>query len=204
MIKTEQEDPYLAHMGWMASNVPWCTGYSPQRSREGLDLLIHKKPNDNRVTKLHPILLIDIEANMHNKRLGKEAMERAEKLNTIAPEQFGSRKKLSADLQALNTRLFYDYIFLERVPATSTFIDLVSNYNLVIHSIASLALQRVGMPKETIKCTFTTLQDRVHTCRTCFGDSTDSYGGDIWIILLKPPPQGLVQGNGAAPCIWAL
>eukprot|EP00957_Ditylum_brightwellii_P191519 14580899-Ditylum_brightwellii.AAC.1 len=69
-------------------------------------------------------------------------MEQAEKLNAIAPEQFRSRKRLSADLQVLNTWLFYDYVLLERVPATSTFIDLVSNYDLVVHSIASLALQR--------------------------------------------------------------
>eukprot|EP00957_Ditylum_brightwellii_P006660 506259-Ditylum_brightwellii.AAC.1 len=48
---------------------------------------------------------------------------------------------------------------LERKPATSTFIDLVSNYDLVVHSIAVLGLQRVGMPKEPINCTFTTLQD---------------------------------------------
>eukprot|EP00957_Ditylum_brightwellii_P172332 13119594-Ditylum_brightwellii.AAC.1 len=111
---------------------------------------------------------------------------------------------MSADLQALNTRLFYNYVLLERVPATSIFIDLVSNYDLVVHSIASLALQQVGIPKEPINCTFATLQDMVHMCRTYFGDSTDSYGGDIWAIPLKPPPQGIGQGNGAAPCIWAL
>ena len=39
---------------------------------------------------------------------GKEAMQRAEECHGIAPEQYGSRKKKAADIQALNTRLFYD------------------------------------------------------------------------------------------------
>eukprot|EP00957_Ditylum_brightwellii_P137325 10469192-Ditylum_brightwellii.AAC.1 len=44
----------------------------------------------------------------------------------------------------------------------------------------------------------------VHTVRTAYGESIELYGGDLWAIPLSPPPQGLGQGNGAAPCIWAL
>eukprot|EP00957_Ditylum_brightwellii_P097932 7458650-Ditylum_brightwellii.AAC.1 len=47
MIKTEILDPYLADINWRASNFTWCTGYSPKRYREGLDLLIYKRSNDN-------------------------------------------------------------------------------------------------------------------------------------------------------------
>jgi hypothetical protein len=131
-------------------------------------------------------------------------MKRAESCGGIAPEQYGSRRQKSADLQALNTRLYYDHILLRRIPATSVFIDLVSNYDLVVHNIASLALQRVGMPKAPILCTFATLQDMVHSVRTAYGDSLQTYGGDLWVIKIKPPPQGLGQGNGTAHCTWAL
>eukprot|EP00957_Ditylum_brightwellii_P108709 8292143-Ditylum_brightwellii.AAC.1 len=67
---------------------------------------------------------------MHSKRLGKEAMQRAEECHGISPEQYGSRKKMAANIQALNTLLFYDYVQLKRTHATSLFIDLVSNYDL--------------------------------------------------------------------------
>ena len=117
-------------------------------------------------------------------------------------EQCGSGRKHAADVQALNTKLYYDLIRMERTPATSTFIDLVSNYDLMFHSIAYLSLQRVGVPKSPIHFTLTTLQDMVHTCRTVFRDSTDSHGGKIWTIPHSPPPQGLGQGNGSDPCIW--
>eukprot|EP00957_Ditylum_brightwellii_P054264 4110314-Ditylum_brightwellii.AAC.1 len=204
MVKTEAVDPCISRINWHASNFTWCTGYLSIRFRQGTDLLIHKRAIDKWVIKMRSILLFDIDVNMHNKRLGREAMEKAEENGGIAPEQYNNRKRLSAYLQALNTRLFYNYILLEITPATSTFIDLVLNYDLVVHIIASLALQRVGMPKEPIQCTFTTLQEMVCTCRTVFGNSTSSYRGNIWVIPCKPPPQGLGQGNGAAPCIWTL
>eukprot|EP00957_Ditylum_brightwellii_P082486 6271239-Ditylum_brightwellii.AAC.1 len=44
----------------------------------------------------------------------------------------------------------------------------------------------------------------VHTICTAYGDSIDSYGGDLWAIPCSPLPQGLGQGNGAVPTIWAL
>eukprot|EP00957_Ditylum_brightwellii_P143658 10945132-Ditylum_brightwellii.AAC.1 len=96
---------------------------------------------------------------MHNKRLGREAMRRAEIIHGVAPEQFGSRRKKSAYLQALNTRLFYNYTLLKKHPCTSLFIDLVSNYDLVVYSIATLAMRRVGMPLAPIFCAFNTIQD---------------------------------------------
>eukprot|EP00957_Ditylum_brightwellii_P078893 5998482-Ditylum_brightwellii.AAC.1 len=75
MIKTECLDPYIVNTNWNASNFSWCTGYSPRRYRTVLDLLIHKQANNNRVDRLRPILLFDLEANIHNKRLDKEAMQ---------------------------------------------------------------------------------------------------------------------------------
>eukprot|EP00957_Ditylum_brightwellii_P083879 6375214-Ditylum_brightwellii.AAC.1 len=92
MVKTEALDPELARVGWLASNFVWCLGYSFERSRAGLDLLIHKRHNDHRVDKLRLILLFDIETNMQNKRLGCEAMKRAESCRGVSPEQYGHRR----------------------------------------------------------------------------------------------------------------
>eukprot|EP00957_Ditylum_brightwellii_P064703 4910695-Ditylum_brightwellii.AAC.1 len=159
MIKAECQDPYIAKVNWQASNFPWCTGYAPRHHKQGIDLPFYKRSNGNRITTLRPILLFGIECNMHNKQLGREAMKRAEIMHGVTPEQFGSRRKKSADLQALNTRLFYDYTLLKKHPGTSLYIDLVSNYDLVVHSIATLAIRWVGMPPAPIFCSFNTIQD---------------------------------------------
>eukprot|EP00957_Ditylum_brightwellii_P175598 13369941-Ditylum_brightwellii.AAC.1 len=48
------------------------------------------------------------------------------------------------------------------------------------------------------------IQDMVHSVQTAYSDSLEIYGDDLWVVKLNPPPQGLGQGNGAAPGTWAL
>ena len=43
--------------------------------------------------------------NFLNKLIGKRIMEMAEKAGTLAPEQFGSRKKKSAIIHAINKQI---------------------------------------------------------------------------------------------------
>ena len=80
----------------------------------------------------------------------------------------------------------------QQINATSTFSTLVSNYNLVVHSIPSLIMKRAIINKEPIMCTFTTPQNMEHSVRTDFGESDTAYEGDKWALTLKTPPQGLV------------
>eukprot|EP00957_Ditylum_brightwellii_P144811 11029953-Ditylum_brightwellii.AAC.1 len=108
----------MSRIIWLSSNFLWYFGYLPQRFREGLDLLIHKKPNSNQSHWLRPILLFDIKANMHSKCIGRYAMQLAEVNGGIAQEQDGSKKHHAADIQVLNTRLFYDMVRLEHTPAS--------------------------------------------------------------------------------------
>ena len=204
MFRVECEDEELVQAGYLSAHFPWLTGYSPELWRKGIDLLIQKKLGSFLASGLRPILLFDVDCNMHNKRLGRLLLGRAEECGGLAPEQYGSRRHKAADVQALNTRLFFDFTRLRRCHAIAEFIDLKSNYDLVVHSIASLCMQRVGAPKEPIICTFTTLQDMKHAVRTAAGDSDFRYGGELWVIPIRPPPQGLGQGNGAAPAIWAV
>ena len=88
-----------------------------------------------------------------------------------APRQYDSRKSNTKDTQDLNTRLFYDIIRQNRISETSIFVELVSKYDLVVHSISSLSLQGVDVTKEPIICTLTTLQNMTQSLRADFGES---------------------------------
>ena len=79
----------------------------------------------------------------------------------------------------LSVIILYNLLRLDRTPSKSTFIDLISNYYLVIHRIASMAMKQVSTPKSPIFCIFATLQDMLHMCGTIYGDLTDLYGVDI-------------------------
>ena len=74
-------------------------------------------------------------------------MSKDETFDGLAPEQYGSLKSKEEDIQSLNTRLLYDLIRKYIIPATIIFADLVSNYYLAVHSIASLSIQIVDVSK---------------------------------------------------------
>jgi hypothetical protein len=116
----------------------------------------------------------------------------------LAPEQFGSRNRYSAIAQALNKRLLFDYIRVNHHPTCWVFTDAKSCYDRIVHTPASLALQRMGLSKEVVSSLFTTIAKMKHYIRTGLGDSIMSYrSGAI-------PFQGVGQGNGMGPCIWAV
>ena len=201
--KASCQDPYLASMDAAWANYPMVSGYSPERWRHGVDTLIPKKLGSECVEDLRPILLFEVDCNMANKRIGRVMMEMAERNDGLSKEQYGSRKDHSAGIQALNHCLAFDLLRLERRNGVDTAVDLRSCYDLIVHSAASLSMQRQGVPAPAVVCMFTTLQNMVHTVRTAFGESTQTFGGELWAIPTTPP-QGVGQGNGAGPAIWAV
>ena len=125
IVKTKALYPEQKEIGWRGFNFLWCKGYSQKIYRRGLDLLIHKDPNDFIPHHLRPILLFDIKANLHNKNLGRTAIRKSEYLNSLSPKQYESRKEKSAVTQSLNTLPLYNIIRLKRVPETSNLEDII-------------------------------------------------------------------------------
>mmetsp|Transcript_13589 Transcript_13589/g.25460 ORF Transcript_13589/g.25460 Transcript_13589/m.25460 type:complete len:198 (+) Transcript_13589:179-772(+) len=190
-------------------------GYSPFCWRRGNDLILYKVLGNFNVTNTRPILLFEVDANQHNKSLGRLLMHEAEMRNGLPWEQYGRRKGHLAEVQALNNTSFFDLLRLQCHAAAFEICDLKSNYNLVVHSIATLLALRQHVSEAPMFCSITTLQDMVHTCLTTFGQSDEQYGGDLWAVPLglptddrprstRPPPQDLGQGSGTAPQLWAV
>ena len=162
--------------------------------------MLEKQKGNLRVDKLRAILLYEADFNQNNKKLGKDMMYTAEDLKAIAKEQFGSRSRMTAIDQSLNKRLTYDIIRQTRRPGALCSNDAKSCYDRIVHSVASLAMQRVGAPVEPIVCMFTTIQNLQHRIRTVYGDSDLTFSGAMYVV----PIQGVGQGNGAGPQIWAV
>lgn len=199
-FKAGCERLHIADFEATMANIPYATGYSPKRWCNGINAMLEKKKNNFRVDCLRTIMLYDVEFNMTNKILGRDTMAQAERYGGLAPEQYGSRKQKSANDHALNKRLTFDIIRQKRQAAAMTSCDAKSCYDRIVHSIAALSMRRQGVQEPPIVCMFTTIQNLVHTVRTAFGDSTESFGGDLWAV----PVQGVGQGNGAGPMIWAV
>jgi hypothetical protein len=182
------------------THIPYVTGYSPLRWKSGVDVMILKKAQQFRVDKLRTIVLLEADFNFNNKILGKEGMRTAEINNALAPEQYGSRTGHSSIDHAIHKRLVYDLLRQRRSPGIMCSNDAKSCYDRIIHAIASLALQRAGIPLPSIISMFTTIGQLNHYIRTAFGDSQECFTGHG----LHIPLQGVLQGNGASPTIWVI
>lgn len=180
-------------------NIPMRSGYVYLRWRKCIDVMILKKVNSLRVTKLRTIVLFEADFNMMNKCISKKLANTAEKRNALAIEQFGSRKRHKPIEHAVNKRVALDLLRQRRIAGALCTNDLKSCYDRIVHSVASLSLQRQGIQKSEVTAMFSTLQGLEHHIRTSFGDSDTAYDDRH-----DPTPmQGIYQGNGAGPLIWA-
>ena len=126
-------DTDIAQMHTDLANVPYTTGYSPNRWQYGVGVKLQKVEGNYRVDKLRTILLYEADFNQNNKFLGKLMMMRAEEGGVLAKEQYGSRKQMTAIECALNKRLIFDILRQTKKPAGICSCDLKSFYDRIVH-----------------------------------------------------------------------
>jgi hypothetical protein len=169
--KTHALQADLTQIDFQLASIPLCTGASPSHWQQGMNAWLLKKPNEYRVTKMRTILLYDAAFNQNNKWTGRAAMKHSESLQLrrqtdlrqpLAPEQYGSRKGHQAVDQCLNKRLTFDLSWIMHKPMALCSNDAKSCYDRVVHSVASLCLQRIGCPKPVVITMFETIQNLRH------------------------------------------
>ena len=196
-MKACAEDDTLAAFEATMCHIPYTTGYSPSGWKKSVSVMLLKKGKGHHVDDLRTIQLMEAEFNANNKKIGRDVMRCAELNEEIPKEQYGSRKGKRAILHAVNKRLLYDIIHMQRRPAALCSNDAKSCYDRIVHSIASMALQRLGMPSGPVTCMLVTIQNFNHHVRTTFGNSETAL-----FNIDGQPFQGICQGNGAGPTIW--
>jgi hypothetical protein len=198
-LKAHGSSRILSEIDTTMANLPYLFGFSPRRWKKGLDVMLEKKPGVRQVSSLRAILLYKADFNQNNKRLGRDMLYRAEQHHAVAIEQYGSRKNLSAVDQSLNKVLTFDIWRQLRQCGALCSNDAKSCYDRIVHNVASLLMQRVSTPTQPIISMFQTIQELSHHTRTVVGESQTGYKSNSTI-----PIQGVGQGNGAGPQIWAV
>jgi hypothetical protein len=125
-------------------------------------------------------------------------MANAEKANSIAPEQYGSRKHKSAIKHALNKALLFDMQRQRKEDTALMTLDAEACYDRIPLHVAALCLRRQGLPVSAARFMFQPIYEMDHTVRTGYGTSTSHYSAQ------EHPLHGILQGNGAGPCIWVM
>jgi hypothetical protein len=165
----------LKFIEYNQAQFPITTGYSPKRWQQGVEVMLLKQPNNFHINKLRAILLFEADFNHNNKQIGRSMMYHAERNNWMAPEQYGSRKQLSAINHRLNKRLSFDIIRQYKKPAAICVNDMKGCYDRIVHSVASICMQRLGVNLNAIRSMFRTLQHLEHYIRTAHGISEKSF-----------------------------
>jgi hypothetical protein len=196
--KAGSQDGMISEIDRFLRNLPYQKGFSPEAWQYITDVEILKKAGVFDLEKMRTIQLMHAEFNMNNKKLGQDMMAFAESCNVLAPEQFGSRKNHQSIIAALNKRLTMNVLRQRRQAGALCSNDTKSCYDRIVHNIAALSMRRLGVPPEPIASMFLTLQQSSHSISTAFGISRENYGRNHNI-----PLQGVGQGNGAGPAIWA-
>jgi endonuclease/exonuclease/phosphatase family metal-dependent hydrolase len=199
-FKAHEKDVLLATLDAVLAQIPFETGFSPERWRQGIEVMLLKLPGNYNVEKLRAILLFEADFNFNNKRWGRILVWYAEAHGLLADEQYSSRKRLAAIDHCLNKRLTFDIIRQNKQPGVLCSNDAKGCYDRIVHSVASICLQRLGMPQGPLKSMFETLQNLEHYVRSSFGVSESSFNAkEVNEVAI----QGIGQGNGAGPQIWA-
>jgi retron-type reverse transcriptase len=143
---------------------------------------------------------MDVEYNMCNKTLGKRVLAHVEKAKAVSPDQYGCRKNHTAINACLNKVLLMDGFRQKCQSRAIAMNDAKGCFDRVNHTIAILVLTSFGVSRVLARSLFETLQKADHQIKTGYGKSDKAYGNSD-----EPEPhQGIGQGNGLGPTLWAL
>jgi hypothetical protein len=145
-MKAGATDDVIAELECEMINIALESGYAPDRWKKLLDVMILKKSGVTQLSSLRTICFFPVDCNFAFKHIGREMMKLAERTNSLAPEQYGSRRgHRSIDL-AVNKTFTYDILRqLKRTGAICSN-DARSCYDLIGHTQASITMQRNGGP----------------------------------------------------------
>lgn len=193
------KDEQLSEMEAAFISIPLRSGYAYEYWRKGVDCVLPKKKNSNKVDALRTLILLEASFNFSNKFNSPKVAHNAELLQGFTPEQYGSRKHHRAIDHALNKTLTIDLLRQNKRPGVLCPNDLKSCYDRICHNIAGLCMRWLGLSESETVCMFQTLQQMNHQIRCAYGDSTRSYGPNP----SRLPMQGVYQGNSCSPVVWA-
>ena len=199
-FKAACKNGQLIRLHYQMAEIPFRTGYGPNRWKGATQVMILKKAGLNRIDKLRTIVLYEADFNHNNKWFGRQLMRHTKKFKLMSKEQYSVPGKKSID-HALNRRLIFDIIRYKKTSLAMTSCDLKSCYDRIAHTPATLAIVGYRYLPTPIFSMFNCIQNMRWTTRTVYGDSEKTFGGSDPGYKFKP--QGMGQGNGAGPSVWS-
>ena len=128
---------------------------------------------------------------------GKRLVHHPLAQNALTPLNFGGRPGCRVHSALLLKTLSYDYIRYTCLNAIIFNNNAKACFDRIIPSIGLMAIERLGMPPTASVCMLATIQGMKFFICTAHGVSPGFFTSTLSALIL-----GVLQGSGAAPCIW--
>jgi hypothetical protein len=161
------EDLQVAKVDASIVSIPARTGYCPKRWSKVIDVMIPKKAASKNVEKLCIIVLFHSSFNMMNKRVARKATKQAMTTHVIPSEVYAKPGHRAVDC-GLNKVLTTDISRQKLLSMAICSNEARQCYDHIVHSIANICLQRVGLHLNTCHVLLGTLQQMQHYVKTHF------------------------------------
>jgi hypothetical protein len=150
------------------------------------------------ITKLRVIQLLEADMSFAFRLLwGKRLVHHALSHNALTPLNFGGRPGCRVHSALLLKTLSYDYIRYTRFNAIIFNNDAKACFDRIIPSISLMITEQLGMPPTVATSMLAIIKGIKFHIQTTHGISPGIFKSALAALIL-----GVLQGSGAAPCIW--
>ena len=129
--------------------------------------------------------------------MGERLVHHALSHNALTPLNFGGRPGCRVHSALLLKTLSYDFIRYTRLNAIIFNNDAKACFDRIIPSIGLMATERLGMPPTATASMLAIIKGLKFHIQTAHGISSGFFKSTLAVLIL-----GVLQGSGAAPCIW--
>jgi hypothetical protein len=160
--------------------------------------MLEKEPGNLLITKLRVIQPLEADMNFAFRLLwGKRLVHHALSHNALTPLNFGGRPGCRVHSALLLKTLSYDYICYTCLNAIIFNNDAKACFDRIIPSIGLMATERLSMPPTATASMLAIIKGMKFHIRTAHGISPGLFKTTLPALIL-----GVLQGSGAALCIW--
>jgi hypothetical protein len=197
LLTAQQQDLFAAHLSLV--NYALQHGYSYQRWKSIVTVMIEKDPGNTKIHRLRVIHLYEFDLGACMAILWKDMLASSEKRGTINDGQYGGRQGREATNLALAEELKIDICLASRKSLVNFDNDAASCYDRILAPIASLIGRKKGLHRLVTLVHATTLKEAKYKLKTALGVSDAEYSHEDAF-----PIYGTGQGSTNSPIIWII